>query len=390
MPGLRKTISVCNGAYQIGDPPPPASLPPAGSGPVVYVLAPCFPKQGNVSLVESETYLYYIQTQPSLPSKNDWKPYNDLVERTLLDDFKRLWATNFLDDLKIETVDYTFSNGVVGKIIVYEMEERQRIKNTVYNEGTKEIEQAKVEERLRELGITIRLDSFVDQTTEKKVANVIREMMVEKGFQEAKVEPTHEPLPAGPKSVALKFKVTEGPKVKISNVDFVGNKVFSDGKLKGRMKTNKGGGFWIFPGSGIYQEDKFEEDAEAVTAFYRENGYLQANVGQPNLKHLRDSSDKKTRYMTLEIPVSGRHALSRRQVRLCRQRQSAVDTCSSRFSRSNPATTTTKSACATGSRKSARFTAPADTSRWCRCPTSHSMTTKSTSRSASTRASSTS
>ena len=141
------------------------------------------------------------------------------------------------------------------------MEERQRIKNTIYNEGTKEIEQAKVEERLRELGITIRLDSFVDQATEKRVANVIREMMVEKGFQDAKVEPMHEALPGGPKTVALKFKVTEGPKVKISNVDFVGNKVFSDGKLSGKMKTNKGGGFWIFPGSGVYQEDKFEEDA---------------------------------------------------------------------------------------------------------------------------------
>ena len=108
-----------------------------------------------------------------------------------------MWATNFLDDLSIETVDYAFANGVIGKIIIYNMEERQRIKITVYNEGTKEIEQAKVEERLRELGITIRLDSFVDQATEKRVANVVREMMVEKGFQEAKVEPVHEPLPGG-------------------------------------------------------------------------------------------------------------------------------------------------------------------------------------------------
>ena len=98
--------------------------------------------------------------------------------------------------------------------------------------------------------------------------------MVEKGFQEAKVEPVHEPLPGGPKTVALKFKVTEGPKVKISNVDFVGNKVFSDGKLRGRMKTNKGGGFWIFPGSGIYQEDKFEEDADMVIGVLPERGYM--------------------------------------------------------------------------------------------------------------------
>ena len=265
---------------------------------------------------------------------------------------------------------------MIGKNIVYNMEERQRIKNTVYNEGTKEIEQAKVEERLRELGITIRLDSFVDQATEKKVANVIREMMVEKGFQEAKVEPTHEPLPAGPKSVALKFKVTEGPKVKISNVDFVGNKVFSDRKLKGKMKTNKGGGFWIFPGSGIYQEDKFEEDAEMVTAFYREKGYLQANVGQPNLKHLRDSSDGKTRFMTLEIPVTEGTALPRRQVRLRGQRQSAVERASAVFQDQDRRLLQREAGPQTASKKSARFTAPAATSKWCRCPISPSTATR--------------
>jgi outer membrane protein insertion porin family len=300
-PALGGSFRVCGGGTEI---PPPANLPPAGSGPVVYYLIPCFAKQGNIPLVEPETYLYYIHTEPSLPSQNVWKPFTAQTERQLIEgDFKSLWATNFLDDLKIETFDYPFSNGVIGKVIVYDMEERQRIKNTVYNEGTKEIEQAKVEERLRELGITMRLDSFVDQTTEKRVANIIREMMVEKGFQEAKVEAVHEALPGGPKSVAVKFKVTEGPKMKLSKVDFIGNRVFGDGKLKRKMKANKGGGFWIFPGSGIYQEDKYEEDAVSIMEYYREKGYIDANIGEPNLKKLRDSSDGKTRYMILEIPV---------------------------------------------------------------------------------------
>ena len=306
------TLSVCNGFHELSAPVHPETkqpmLPPAGSGPVVWTIILCFPKQGNQPIVDSETYLYYLPqtvTFVSLPSQGIWKPYNQAVEETIIGDHKRLWATNFLDDLKIEAVDFPFSNGVIGKVIVYELEERQRIKNTIYNEGTKALEQAKVEERLRELGITIRLDSFVDQATEKKVAGVIREMMVEKGYQEAKVEVTHEPMPGlSNKTVALKFKVTEGPKIKISNVDFVGNTVFSDRKIKGRMKTNKGGGFWIFPGSSVYQEDKFEEDAEMVVAFYRDRGYLQINVGQPNLKPIRDSKDGKERYMTLEIPIS--------------------------------------------------------------------------------------
>ena len=300
---LGGTLSLCNGAYPIG---PPVNLPPTTLGPVVYNVVVCFPTQGNVSLVDPPTYLYYMKSPDlvSLPSRNDWKAYNEAAEQTIIEDHKRLWATNFLDDLSIETVDYVFSNGVVGKVILYNMEERQRIKNTIYNDGTKEIEQAKVEERLRDLNITIRLDSFVDQATEKRVANVIREMMVEKGFQDAKVEPVHEALPGGPKTVALKFKVTEGPKVKISSVGFTGNDVFGDGKLKRRMKTNKGGGFWIFPGSSVYQEDKFEEDAEGIIAFYRERGYLQSNVGEPILKPLKDSEDGKTRFMTLEIPIT--------------------------------------------------------------------------------------
>jgi hypothetical protein len=35
--------------------PPPANLPPAGSGPVIYQMAPCFQAQGNVSTVDAQT-----------------------------------------------------------------------------------------------------------------------------------------------------------------------------------------------------------------------------------------------------------------------------------------------------------------------------------------------
>src|SRR5438270_14096647 len=52
------------------------SLPPAGSGPVVYLLAPCFEEQGGASVIEPETYLYYIHLQPSLPSQDKWVPWD--------------------------------------------------------------------------------------------------------------------------------------------------------------------------------------------------------------------------------------------------------------------------------------------------------------------------
>jgi outer membrane protein insertion porin family len=290
--------------------PPPPNLPPTNIGPVVYYIAPCFDKQGNVPVVEAETYLYYIQLQPSLPSQNIWRPWDQKAEQTALDDTKRLWATNFLDDFSLEVQDYHFENGVIGKLVTYHLEERQRVKNVTYVQAADSkpydkdgLNRTKFEEKLRELGVTIRLDSFVDSATNARVANSVREMLVDKGYQDAKVEPVVELLEGGPKTVNLTFKIAEGPKVKITDVAFIGNKVFSNGDLKGKMKQNKGGGFFIFKGSGVYQEDKFEEDAQRITDFYRENGYIEVNVGEPTLKKLRDSKDGKERFMTLEIPV---------------------------------------------------------------------------------------
>src|SRR5262245_47314270 len=100
--------------------PAPASLPPTDVGPVVYQIAPCFEAQGNASLIDIQTYLYYMQIKDkaSRPSQNIWVPYAEDVEQIMREDFKRLWSTNFLDNLSIETQDYAFSNGVVGKIIV--------------------------------------------------------------------------------------------------------------------------------------------------------------------------------------------------------------------------------------------------------------------------------
>ena len=72
-----------------------------------------------MSLVEPQTYLYYMPQSVdlvSLPSQNLWKPYNEAAEQIIIGDHKRLWATNFLDDLSIEVVDYPFSNGVIGKV----------------------------------------------------------------------------------------------------------------------------------------------------------------------------------------------------------------------------------------------------------------------------------
>jgi outer membrane protein insertion porin family len=286
--------------------PTPRTLPPAGSGPVVYQVVPCFEKQGGFPVVEANTYLYYIEMKSRLSNSQTgkWVPYDESVEQVAREDFKRLWATNFLDDLAIRVEDYVFSNGVIGKMVVYDMEERQRVKIVDY-EGLNKVDQSKIEEALKEKSITIRLDSFIDPGLIRQVTGVVRELYAAEGYQFAEVKPEIKPVEGGTKLVHVTFHVTEGPKVKISDIDFVGNQAISDGKLGKKMKENKEKGFFGFiTGGGTYKEDKFAEDAQLITDYYRDEGYIMAQVGQPQMKTLEDSSDGKTRWIQLQVPIT--------------------------------------------------------------------------------------
>jgi outer membrane protein insertion porin family len=279
-------------------------LPPSGSGTLLRAIEVRFSTQGNVSVIDPQTYVYYIQTQTSRPSAGVWVPYTEATEQTLLADYKRLWSTEFLDNLTLSVEDRPYSNGVPAKYVVFDMEERQRVKIVDYD-GSKKVELSKIDEALKEKNAVIRTDSFIDQGRVRRVAGIVRELYAEKGYEYAEVKPVVKEMAGGPKLVQLTFQITEGPKVEIRDIDFVGNQKMSDGALQKKMKENKARGFLSFiTGGGTYKEAKFEEDAEKVVEHYRNEGYIAAQVGQPELKVLEDSKDGKARYIQLRIPVT--------------------------------------------------------------------------------------
>ncbi len=283
---------------------PAPILPPAGSPPLLRSIRLEFPTQGNVSVIEPQTYLFYIQTRPSRPSDGVWVPYDDAAEKSVLEDFKRLWATNFLDNLWIEVRDVPYDNGVMGKEVRFNMEERQRVKIVDYV-GSKKIEQSKIEEKLREENVSIRLDSFIDPALIRRVEGIVRGMFSEKGYEFARVTHTITEVAGGPKLVNLTFNLDEGPRVKVKKIDFIGNKAISDGKLESQMKSNKSEWMWSWvTGRGTYQAAKFEEDADLIVEHYRNEGYVMARVGQPELRYVNDSTDRRTRYVELRVPVT--------------------------------------------------------------------------------------
>jgi outer membrane protein insertion porin family len=283
--------------------PAPATLPPAGSGPLVYVLGLCFAAQGHVSAVEPETYLYYLRLRPSRPSQSEWVPYDETARETIKEDFRRLWATGFLDDLSVEATDYTFANGVAGKIVTYHLEERARVRLVKY-EGAGDLEQTKIDEALREHRAEIKLDAFLDQAVIRRARTVLRDLIAEKGYAAAAVTSSVEPIPGGARLVALTFTVTRGPKLVIRDVAFIGNRAVPDAALRRVLKDNRPQGLLsLVTSRGAYNEATFADDAQRVEDYYRDHGYVAVRVGQPEVRALDDSPDGATRFVQLRIPV---------------------------------------------------------------------------------------
>lgn len=284
--------------------PRPSTPPPPGPEPLTLAMVMCFGEPNETPVIDPQTYLYYIQFRASQPSTGVWVPYDDAAESTLLGDFQRLWATNFLDNLSIETLDYTFANGTPGKVIVFRLEERRRVRLVDY-QGAERVSRTDIDERFKEKGIQLRLDSFLDQGVLRRAAGAIRELYAEKGYQYSRVTQAVRDLPNSPKMAHVVFTVDEGPRLAIRDIEFTGNRAFADGALARLVRTNKPRGLLSFmTGGGTYNEDKFADDAQLIVNHYRNHGFVEVRVGEPELRVLDDSANGTTRWVQLRAAIT--------------------------------------------------------------------------------------
>ena len=280
-------------------------LPPDDSPALLRTIQLAFPTQGNVPNVEPETYLFYMEVTDYLsrPSQDKWVPYTEETEEVIREDFLKLWDTGFLDDLWIEIVDQPWENGVIGKRIIFNLEERARVRFVTF-EGSDEVDRGDIDTAMEENGIGIRVDSFLDESMIKRVKGLVQFMFADKGYQFAEINHEVTPMPGAAKTVQLTFNMDEGPKVFVDEITFAGNEAMSNGRLRGQMKNTKER-YWLswITGRGTYKEAQYEEDADRLVAFYRNEGYVDAQVGQPELEYLEITEDGENRGLRLRIPI---------------------------------------------------------------------------------------
>ncbi len=78
--------------------------------------------------------------------------------------------------------------------------------------------------------------------------------------------------------VDLVFEIDEGPTTGIKSINFIGNKEFSDGTLRGEIITQETAFWRIFSATDTYDPDRLSFDRELLRRFYLREGYADFRV----------------------------------------------------------------------------------------------------------------
>ena len=150
----------------------------------------------------------------------------------------------------------------------------------------------------RERRVGVSKESIYDPVKARNAIRVLKELLASKGHPNATVGERRDEVSAT--STALTFVVNEGERVRVVEIQFEGNSVFSDGKLRSAMKYVKEAGLITrFKGADILDREKLEADLRRVENYMRSKGYLQARHGEPRVEGI---GPRRTGFPILPLP----------------------------------------------------------------------------------------
>lgn len=114
----------------------------------------------------------------------------------------------------------------------------------------------------------------------------LQKLYEEKGYFLARVDYELISRPRGVTDIV--FKIQEYSEVKVKEIQFVGNKSFSDEQLKSLMMTQEKTLFSFMSGSGSFKKLFFQVDQERLKFFYHKEGYLDVYIKKPIITVSRD------------------------------------------------------------------------------------------------------
>jgi outer membrane protein insertion porin family len=219
--------------------------------------------------------------------------------RNLATDIRRLWAMGKFEDIRVE--GELTGNGV---ILTYIVKERPTVRKIIV-EGNSKIKLDDINEVL-----DLKLNSILDLGSVKANVEKVKQAYVEKGFFLAEVSYGLKPVEDEPGKVDIVIVISEAAETVVRKITFIGNQAFSDDELRKHMLTRVGGYMSLVTkrAGGVFNKEAFVGDFQMLKSFYSDQGYLDANVKDPELSL---SPDRRFVYITIPVDEGPQYRIGR-------------------------------------------------------------------------------
>ena len=231
----------------------------------------------------------------------DLREGDDLTAWKVQRDIRAVYATGFVDDVRVDAKPDPSGEGLIVTFFVVEKPAVRDVKL----DGYKKLD----EDALREV-IDISPFSVLNESDIKENIQRMREKYLEKGFYLVEIEPVVREV--GDDLVDLTFEITEHRKVLVQSIDITGNENIPDRKIIRYLQTKEAGLIPWLTSSGTFNEITIEEDAQIVNSVFLEEGFVDVQVDKP-LVYL--APDKRFIYITIHVDEGPQYEIGSINVR---------------------------------------------------------------------------
>ncbi|MBQ5903736.1 MAG: outer membrane protein assembly factor BamA [Alistipes sp.] len=178
----------------------------------------------------------------------------------------RLWSQRYFADVKVGAE-------IEGDSLDLEvfLKERPRVFNWEF-EGITTGKKKDIMDKLK-----LRRNSELSDYVLDKNVRLIKEYWSEKGFRNAKVNYRIEQDSVRAQYANVIFEIDRGERVKIGKINFEGNEVFDDKRLRRTFKKTHQKSINFFKGTRL-KDKEYEEDKDLLIDFYNSKGYRNAHI----------------------------------------------------------------------------------------------------------------
>ncbi len=206
--------------------------------------------EGN-QRIEARTVESYLLVEPG-----------DSFDGERLDlSLKTLFATGLFADVSLDRRGQDLVVRVVENPII----------NRVLFEGNNALDDDKLREEVQAAPRGI----FTAARVQADVQRIL-ELYRQSGRFAANVEPQYKPLDQN--RVDLIFTIEDGPVTGVRAINFIGNEVYSDRRLRSEIVTRQSRLWRFFSSNDNYDPSRLEFDRELLRQFYQNNGYYDFRV----------------------------------------------------------------------------------------------------------------